>query len=147
MHPYSSIDTTAAWKKLRFILSVRSDVHMIDSLSIAVHVFVSRVKYNTSLNNSRAWDINGATNEKIHVIFIKYFKWHMSKFEPSWIISLQITVIWVKLLLQVFKTMEKSNFRVLIKLCFLMGKNPVQAKQWLDKCYSDSAPPETTVKR
>ena len=22
MHPYSSIDTTAAWKKLRFILSV-----------------------------------------------------------------------------------------------------------------------------
>ena len=25
MHPYSSINTTAAWKKLRFILSVRSD--------------------------------------------------------------------------------------------------------------------------
>ena len=25
VHPYSSIDTTAAWKKLRFILSVRSD--------------------------------------------------------------------------------------------------------------------------
>ena len=24
VHPYSSIDTTAAWKKLRFILSVRS---------------------------------------------------------------------------------------------------------------------------
>ncbi len=41
--PYSSIDTTAAWKKLRFILSVRSDFHMIDSLSIAVHAFVSRV--------------------------------------------------------------------------------------------------------
>ena len=28
VHPYSSIDTTAAWKKLRFILSVRSDFHM-----------------------------------------------------------------------------------------------------------------------
>ena len=27
VHPYSSIDTTAAWKKLRFILSVRSDFH------------------------------------------------------------------------------------------------------------------------
>ena len=27
MHPYSSIDVTAAWKKLRFILSVRSDFH------------------------------------------------------------------------------------------------------------------------
>ena len=37
MHPYSSIDVTAAWKKLRFILSVRSDFHIIDSLLIAVH--------------------------------------------------------------------------------------------------------------
>ena len=27
------------------------------------------------------------------------------------------------------------------------GKNTVQAKQWLDKCYLDSAPSETTVKR
>ena len=43
VHPYSSIDTTAAWKKLRFILSVRSDFHMINSLSIAVRAFVSRV--------------------------------------------------------------------------------------------------------
>ena len=43
MHPYSIIDTTAAWKKLRFILSVRSDFHMIDSLSIVVHAFVSHV--------------------------------------------------------------------------------------------------------
>ena len=43
VHPYSTIDTTYAWKKLRFILSVRSDFHMIESLSIAVHAFVSRV--------------------------------------------------------------------------------------------------------
>ena len=28
-----------------------------------------------------------------------------------------------------------------------MGKNTVQAKQWFDKCYSDSALSETTVKR
>ena len=28
-----------------------------------------------------------------------------------------------------------------------MGKNIVQAKQWLDKCYSNSALSETTVKR
>ena len=28
-----------------------------------------------------------------------------------------------------------------------MGKNTVQAKQWLDKCYSDSALLETIVKR
>ena len=37
VHPYSSIDTTASWKKLRFILLVKSDFHMTDSLSIAVH--------------------------------------------------------------------------------------------------------------
>ena len=29
--------------RLRFILTVRSDFHMIDRLSIVVHVFVSRV--------------------------------------------------------------------------------------------------------
>ena len=28
-----------------------------------------------------------------------------------------------------------------------MGKNTVQTKQWLDKCYSDSALSETMVKR
>ena len=71
----------------------------------------------------------------------------MSKFEFNRIINLQITVIYVKLLLQIFKTMEKSEFRVLIKHCFLIGKNTVQPKQWLDKCYSESAPSETTVKR
>ena len=31
---------TAAWKKLHFILSDRSDFYMIDKLSIAVHAFV-----------------------------------------------------------------------------------------------------------
>ena len=36
VHPYSSIDVTAAWKKLRFILSVRSDFHIIDSMLRAV---------------------------------------------------------------------------------------------------------------
>ena len=28
-----------------------------------------------------------------------------------------------------------------------MGNNTVQAKQWIDKCYLDSAPSETTIKR
>ena len=49
----------------------------------------------------------------------------MLKFEPNQIISLQITVIQVKLLLQIFKTMEKSEFCVLIKHWYLMGKNTV----------------------
>ena len=42
--------------------------------------------------------------------------------------------------------MEKSEFCVLIKHYFLMGKI-VQAKQWLDKSYSNSALSETTNKR
>ena len=37
VHPYSSIDTTAAWKKLHFILSVRFDFHMTDRQSTVVH--------------------------------------------------------------------------------------------------------------
>ena len=43
VHPYSRIDTTDAWKKLRFILSYRWDFHMIDNLSIAVNAFASRI--------------------------------------------------------------------------------------------------------
>ena len=55
VHPYSSIETIAAWKKLRFILSVRSDFHMTDNLLMAVHAFVSRV----SMCLGR-WDTAGA---------------------------------------------------------------------------------------
>ena len=50
MHPYSSIDATAAWKKLRFILSVRSDFHIIDSLLIAVHTLVNLVSMSFSVD-------------------------------------------------------------------------------------------------
>ena len=50
MHPYSSIDATAAWKKLRFILSVRSDFHIIDNLLIAVHAFVNLVSISFSVD-------------------------------------------------------------------------------------------------
>ena len=39
VHPYSYTDTTAAWKKLRFILSDRSDFHVTDSVSVAVDAF------------------------------------------------------------------------------------------------------------
>ena len=52
MHQYSSIDTTAAWKKLCFILSVRSDFHMIDSLLIAVHAFISCVLMSFSVDET-----------------------------------------------------------------------------------------------
>ena len=37
------MDTTAIWKKLHFILSDRSNFHMTDTLSIAVHAFANRI--------------------------------------------------------------------------------------------------------
>ena len=43
VHPCSNMDMTAAWKKMRFILSSRSDFHMTDNLSIADHAFASCV--------------------------------------------------------------------------------------------------------
>ena len=52
VQPYSSIDATAAWKKLRFILSVRSDFHIIDSLLIAVHAFVNLVSMSFSVDET-----------------------------------------------------------------------------------------------
>uniref|UniRef100_V5GBA7 Uncharacterized protein n=1 Tax=Anoplophora glabripennis TaxID=217634 RepID=V5GBA7_ANOGL len=43
--------------------------------------------------------------------------------------------------------MDLNEFRVLIKHCFLMGKNTVQAQQWLEKRYPDSTPSKTTICR
>lgn len=43
--------------------------------------------------------------------------------------------------------MDKKDFRVLIKHCFLLKKNTVEAKAWLDKHYSDSAPGKSTVEK
>ena len=52
VHPYSSIDTIAAWKKLLFILSVRSDFYMTQSLSTAVHAFASHVLMSVSVDET-----------------------------------------------------------------------------------------------
>ena len=43
---------TAAWKKLRFILSVRSDFHIVDSLLIAAHAFVNLVSMSFSVDST-----------------------------------------------------------------------------------------------
>ncbi|KAF7271906.1 hypothetical protein GWI33_015272 [Rhynchophorus ferrugineus] len=42
--------------------------------------------------------------------------------------------------------MDKKEFRVLIKYCFLKGKNTVEAKTWLDAEFSDTAPRKSTIK-
>ena len=52
VHPSYRIDTTAAWKKLRFILSYKSVFHMIDSQSIAVHAFAKRKLMSFSLEDT-----------------------------------------------------------------------------------------------
>ena len=41
--------------------------------------------------------------------------------------------------------MDKKEFRELIRHYLLMGKNTVEAKQWLDKRYRDSAPRKSTI--
>ena len=41
--------------------------------------------------------------------------------------------------------MDEEEFRVLIKHCFLMGKNTIEAKQWLYKRYGGSAPGKPTI--
>lgn len=43
--------------------------------------------------------------------------------------------------------MDKEDYRVLIKHCFLMGKTSQQSLKWLQKCYPTSAPSRTTVYR
>ena len=43
VHPYNRIDTIATWKKLRFILSDKFDFHTMDYISIAAHIFASRL--------------------------------------------------------------------------------------------------------
>ena len=69
VHPYSSIDTTAAWKKLRFILSVRSDFHMIESLSIAVHAFVSRVSMSFSVDTYLGSSVSSTEKDIIYLCY------------------------------------------------------------------------------
>ena len=43
VQPYSSTDTTTAWKNCRFSLSGRLDLHMTDNLFVADHAFAIRV--------------------------------------------------------------------------------------------------------
>ena len=52
VHTYSSNDMIVALKKLRFILSVRSDFCMTDSLLIAVHAFVSHMSMSVSVDET-----------------------------------------------------------------------------------------------
>ena len=50
--PYSSIDTIAVRKKLHFILLVRSDFDMTDSLSLALPAFARHVLMSVSVDET-----------------------------------------------------------------------------------------------
>ena len=52
VHPFSSMDTTAARKKLRFILLDRSDFYIIDNLTLAVHVFTKHLLISLSVDEA-----------------------------------------------------------------------------------------------
>ena len=52
VYPYSNIDTTAAGKKLCFILSDRSNFHMTNSISIVFHAFASRISMAFSVDET-----------------------------------------------------------------------------------------------
>ena len=52
VHALTRMDMTAAWKKLRFILSDWSDFYMIDNLSIGVNDFASRILMSFSVDET-----------------------------------------------------------------------------------------------
>ena len=52
VHPYRRLDTTTAWKKLRFILSDKFDFHMINNLSMAIHTFTSHILMSFSVDET-----------------------------------------------------------------------------------------------
>jgi hypothetical protein len=43
--------------------------------------------------------------------------------------------------------MDKKEFHVFMKHCFLVKKKTVETQAWLDKYYSDSAPGKLTVEK
>ena len=52
VHPYSSMDTTVACKKLHFILSDRFDFHMTDNLLIGLYAFACPVLMSFSVDET-----------------------------------------------------------------------------------------------
>ena len=53
---------------------------------------------------------------------------------------------WCDMMMMMTVAIIQNNRKILISYVS-NGKNTVQAKQWLDKCYSDSAQSETMIKR
>ena len=110
--------------------------------------FVFILQHNTRLNKSRDWHIDGVANKSsvwffmstnLQKISVK-ISWHSDVWSTSYSDLSDAS-------LDILKTMDSKQFRVLIYHCFLMKKNTVQAQQWLEKCYGDSAPSKTIICR
>ena len=72
------------------------------------------------------------------------FKRQVSKVHDNLAFYSEVTEVLVKQLLSFSKQWIKKS-QVLIKHCFLMGINTVEAKKSLDKRYGDSAPGKSTI--
>ena len=110
------------------------------------YTYRNRTKYNTWINKSWDWHIDGVSN-KISVWFFMRtdlqkipvkISWHSDVWSTSYSVLSDAS-------LDIPKEMDSKQFRVLIYHCFLMKKNTEQLQQWLEKCYGDSAPSKTTI--
>ena len=52
VHPHSSTDTATVWKNTCFILSDSLDFHIIDNLSITVHIFAVHLLISLSVDET-----------------------------------------------------------------------------------------------
>ena len=105
VHPYNSIDTAAAWKKSRFILSDWSDFHRIVSLSIVVHAFARCIL--TSL----------LTDE---ILLPRYVNLSSNFREPPfWI---EMAPSWLKHIYSVFFRIHNTVIPVIIRVLGGVGK-------------------------
>ncbi len=100
----------------------------------------------------KSWDLprDGVVISKnpIHVSKEPTFKWHVSNFHVSWAINNKATVVKVTLLLHLWKKKnEKNECYALVKHCYFMEENTLQAQKWLEKCYSDSASSRTPIRQ
>ena len=92
--------------------------------------------FNTWINKSRDWHIDGVANKSSVWFFISTnlqkipvkISWHSHVWSTSYSDLSDAS-------LDILKTIDSKQFRVLIYHCFMMKKNTVQAQQWLEKCY------------
>ena len=75
------------------------------------------------------------------------FRRQLLKFKPISMFTFNVTDDRNERVLVFLLKWKKIEFRVLIKHCFLMGKNDLQTKQWLDKCYKKSSPSRKMVEK